>query len=128
MVPDIDSFWLVPVAFLTSTVAGIFGLGGGVLLIVLMPGFVPAGAIIPLHAVVQLASNASRAGFGIGHIDTGIIPQEQRIDDAVFMTPEHVAGEVVRLFLTEESGATWAKVSESKPAWVMYPPGRKSKT
>lgn len=59
-----------------------------------------------------------------GGIDTAIIPQEQRTDDAVFMGAEHVAEEVINLFLTEESGATWAKVSESKPAWVMYPPGR----
>jgi len=36
-----------------------------------------------------------------------------------------VAKEVINLFLTEETGATWAKVSESKPAYVMEPPGRK---
>lgn len=60
-----------------------------------------------------------------GGIDTGIIPQAQRTDDAVFMRAEHVAEEVINLFLTEESGATWAKVSENKPAWIMYPPGRK---
>ena len=60
-----------------------------------------------------------------GGIDTGIIPQQQRTDDAIFMSPEHVAEEVINLFLTEESGATWAKVSESKPAWIMHPPGRK---
>ncbi|MFT5484968.1 MAG: putative membrane protein YfcA [Halieaceae bacterium] len=59
---------------MTSTLAGVFGLGGGVLLIVLMPGFIPPGAILPLHAVVQLASNASRAGFDLGQIDRGIIP------------------------------------------------------
>lgn len=50
-------------------------MGGGVPLITLMPGFVPAMAIIPLHAVTQLASNASRALFGWRHIDwTLIIP------------------------------------------------------
>ena len=59
-------------------------------------------------------------------IDTAIIPNEQRTQEAVFMTAKHVAEEVINLFLTEESGATWAKVSESKPAWVMFPPGRKS--
>jgi len=60
-----------------------------------------------------------------GGIDTGIIPSEQRTDKAIFMTPEHVAGEVINLFLTQESGATWAKVSESKAMWIMYPPGRR---
>jgi short-subunit dehydrogenase len=86
------------------------------------------------HAVTglvrSLRSELQKSGLRInalcpGGIDTGIIPQQQRTDDAIFMSPEHVAEEVINLFLTEESGATWAKVSESKPAWIMHPPGRK---
>lgn len=49
-------------------------MGGGVLLIALMPGLVPAAAIIPLHALTQLASNASRAVFGWRDIDLKLIP------------------------------------------------------
>jgi len=60
-----------------------------------------------------------------GGIDTAIIPDQQRTEQAIFMRPEHVAEEVINLFLTDESGATWAKVAESKPMWIMYPPGRK---
>ena len=55
---------LVPIAFLTSVLAGVMGMGGGVLLIAAMPGLVPVSAIFPLHAATQLASNLSRAGFG----------------------------------------------------------------
>lgn len=62
-----------------------------------------------------------------GGIDTGIIPHDQRTDKAVFMTPEHVAEEVMMLFATDESGATWAKVNESKPAYIMVPPGQKKR-
>jgi uncharacterized protein len=51
------------IAFFTSMLTAIIGLGGGLLLIALMPGFLPAAAIIPIHSVVQLASNASRAAF-----------------------------------------------------------------
>ena len=65
---------LVPIAFFTSCLAGIMGMGGGILLIALMPGLVPASVILPLHAATQLASNASRAGFAWRHIDLGIIP------------------------------------------------------
>jgi len=65
---------LIPIAFLTSCLAGAIGLGGGVLLIALMPGLVPAAAILPLHSLVQLASNVSRAGFGWRHIDWTLIP------------------------------------------------------
>ncbi len=65
---------LVPMVFFTSCVAAVMGMGGGILLIAVMPSFVPAVAIIPLHAITQLASNVSRAAFGWRDIDSGIIP------------------------------------------------------
>mgnify|MGYP002628310556 CR=1 FL=1 len=65
---------LVPIVFCTSVLAAVMGMGGGILLIALMPGLVPAAAIIPLHAATQLASNGSRAAFGWREIDPGIIP------------------------------------------------------
>tara|TARA_R110000823_G_scaffold130015_15_gene258014 strand:+ start:6362 stop:7078 length:717 start_codon:yes stop_codon:yes gene_type:complete len=70
----VSEFWLVPLAFLSSCLAAVMGMGGGILLIALMPGFVPVAAILPLHAATQLASNASRAVFGWSHIDWGILP------------------------------------------------------
>ena len=66
-------YWLIPIAFLTSSIAAVFGMGGGVPLITLMPGLVPAAAIIPLHAATQLASNGSRALFGWRHIDRSLV-------------------------------------------------------
>lgn len=63
-----------------------------------------------------------------GGIDTGIIPHDQRTEEAVFMTPENVADEVLMLFTTEQSGATWVKVSETKAAWVMLAPGQKKQS
>jgi uncharacterized protein len=65
---------LVPIVFFTSCLAAVIGMGGGVLLITLMPGLVPPAAIIPLHACTQLASNVSRAGFGWRSIDWSIVP------------------------------------------------------
>ncbi|WP_218184509.1 TSUP family transporter [Pelistega indica] len=53
---------------LTSALTGITGLGGGMILIGIMPFFVPSIAIIPVHGVTQLASNATRAWFGREHI------------------------------------------------------------
>lgn len=52
----------------TSTLTGIFGLGGGLLLIGIIPLFLPVTAVIPVHGVTQLASNSSRAWFGRGNI------------------------------------------------------------
>jgi len=65
---------LVPIAFFTSCLAAIMGMGGGILLITAMPGLVPTNVILPLHAVTQLASNVSRAAFGWRDIDASIVP------------------------------------------------------
>jgi uncharacterized membrane protein YfcA len=70
----LSEFMLVPIAFCTSLLAGVMGMGGGMLLITLMPGLVPTPAILPLHAAIQLASNTSRAVLGWRHIDAGIVP------------------------------------------------------
>jgi uncharacterized membrane protein YfcA len=72
-VSTLSEYWLLLIALLTSTFAAVFGMGGGVPLITLMPGFVPPAAIIPLHAVTQLASNESRALFGWRHIDLSLV-------------------------------------------------------
>lgn len=64
-----SEFLLVPLALATSTLAATLGMGGGVILIAVMPGLVPPSAIIPIHAVTQLASNVSRAAFGWRDID-----------------------------------------------------------
>jgi len=62
------------IVFFTSCLAAVMGMGGGILLIAVMPGLVPAHAILPLHAVTQLASNVSRTAFGWRDIDFGIVP------------------------------------------------------
>lgn len=66
---------LLPIAFMTSMLTGALGLGGGVLLITLMPGLLPTAAIIPVHAAVQTASNASRVLLDWREVDrTLVIP------------------------------------------------------
>jgi len=45
---------------LTSTLAGITAMGGGIILVLTLPYFLPAAAIIPIHGATQLASNFSR--------------------------------------------------------------------
>ncbi len=59
-----------------------------------------------------------------GGIDTAIIPHAQRTDEAAFMTPANVAAEVMTLLQSPaETGKTWAKVSEEKPAFIVRAPG-----
>lgn len=65
--------WLIAASFFSSTLTAVLGLGGGVLLISLMPGFLPMAAIVPVHGVVQLASNLSRAAFGFRHLARNLL-------------------------------------------------------
>ena len=59
---------LIVSACLTSAMTAAFGIGGGVLLLAIMSMLLPAAAIIPLHGLVQLGSNANRAAFTAQHI------------------------------------------------------------
>ena len=52
---------LCGVSFLGSLIAGALGLGGGVLVLATMANLLPPTALVPLHGVVQLGSNVSRA-------------------------------------------------------------------
>ena len=61
-------YFLVVAAFFTSMVAAVGGIGGGVILIALMPGLLPPAAIIPVHGLVQISSNVSRAVLGFRDI------------------------------------------------------------
>jgi len=55
---------LILIAGATSIVTAVTGIGGGLVLIAIMPGFLPTTAIVPVHAVVQMFANSSRALFG----------------------------------------------------------------
>lgn len=60
--------FLIFMAFVASTTAAMVGLGGGILLISVMPGLIPPFAIIPVHGMVQVASNLTRVLFGLRHV------------------------------------------------------------
>ncbi|WP_404417578.1 sulfite exporter TauE/SafE family protein [Marinospirillum sp.] len=67
--PQWISLLLIVMATLTSAVTAALGVGGGVLLLAMMALVVPPAAIIPLHGMVQLGSNANRALLTWRHID-----------------------------------------------------------
>lgn len=58
----------------TSAIAGILGFGGGMLLIAIMPSFLPAAVIIPIHGIVQLASNSSRVALSLNQVAWHLLP------------------------------------------------------
>lgn len=52
--------FLLICSVMTSMITASFGVGGGLLLLVLMAMWVPPTAIIPVHGVIQFASNGGR--------------------------------------------------------------------
>ncbi len=62
--PDNLPFWAAGVAivaaFFTAALTAAFGLGGGLALLAVMSAVFPAPAVVPIHGVAQLGSNAGR--------------------------------------------------------------------
>lgn len=63
------------IAFITSTIAGVVGIGGGMMLIAILPSFLPLNALIPVHGLTQMSSNVSRAFFGYKEVQYQVIPK-----------------------------------------------------
>lgn len=70
-----DELILGFISFFTSTIAGVVGLGGGLLLIAILPSFLPINALIPVHGLSQVSSNLSRAYFGYKDIQYQVVPK-----------------------------------------------------
>ena len=67
---------LVVVAFITSAISAILGMGGGIILLGIMALLIPNGyMVIALHGVVQLVSNITRSYIFRQHIKRHIIWQ-----------------------------------------------------
>lgn len=60
---------LMAVSFAASLITAAFGIGGGVVMIAVLASLLPPVALIPVHAVVQVGSNAGRALIMRAHID-----------------------------------------------------------
>lgn len=63
------SLLLVGVSFFASALTAALGLGGGIALIAVMATVMPASALVPVHGVVQIGSNAGRALVQLRHVD-----------------------------------------------------------
>ena len=66
---------LIAASFFTSALTAAFGIGGGVALLTLMGYLLPVAALIPVHGVVQLGSNAGRVIVQRHHVQwTAVVP------------------------------------------------------
>lgn len=73
--PDVSPLFfviLVVTSFCTSALTGAFGLGGGMLMLVVMSLGLPMATVVPLHGIVQLGSNTSRSFIQRRFIDRSL--------------------------------------------------------
>jgi len=54
---------LLAVSFVSSFITVAFGIGGGAVMLAVLATLLPAAAIVPVHGLVQLGSNAGRAAM-----------------------------------------------------------------
>jgi uncharacterized membrane protein YfcA len=60
-------------SFGTSFITAAFGIGGGTVLLAILASLIPPAALIPVHGLVQLGSNAGRAAIMFSHRDQGVL-------------------------------------------------------
>ncbi|MFK7746682.1 MAG: hypothetical protein AB8B47_16620 [Roseobacter sp.] len=65
---------LAALSFVASFITVAFGIGGGVVILAFMAVLLPAAAIIPVHGLVQLGSNAGRVSIMLKHVQTAVLP------------------------------------------------------
>ena len=64
---------LVVASFATSFITAAFGIGGGGVLLAILASLLPPVALIPVHGLVQLGSNAGRAAIMFRHRHRGLV-------------------------------------------------------
>lgn len=69
------SYLLYIAAFLTSVISGVLGMGGGIILLAVMASFFPMQLLVPLHGLIQLASNSVRTALHFKNVDRKIFIQ-----------------------------------------------------
>ncbi len=68
-----NELFLGLMSFFTSIITGVVGFGGGLLLIAILPSFLPLNALIPVHGLTQISSNISRAYLGYKDIQYNVV-------------------------------------------------------
>ncbi|WP_323015078.1 sulfite exporter TauE/SafE family protein [Devosia sp.] len=64
---------LAVAVFLTSTLSGVFGMAGGLVLLAALLAMLPVATAIAVQGAIQIVANGSRAWFSRDHIDWRIL-------------------------------------------------------
>lgn len=110
-------------AVATSTISGVAGFGGGVVLLGVLLIFLPPLEAVPVHGVIQIASNSSRAIALREHIDKNLVANHM-----VLMVPASALGLVAASAIPVDAGraliGVFALVATWKPTWITPRLGR----
>tara|TARA_B100000686_G_scaffold30472_1_gene31224 strand:- start:245 stop:1018 length:774 start_codon:yes stop_codon:yes gene_type:complete len=125
-VPDWAFVVLCIASFFTSIVSASLGLGGGAMMVAVMASLVPPLAVIPVHAVVQVFSNITRAALLWKHIDftwmmpflLGTVIGAFVGGQIVFAIPKHLLQSIIGLFVLY---TLWGPaVKAIKPSFITF--------
>ncbi|MCG8591689.1 MAG: sulfite exporter TauE/SafE family protein [Proteobacteria bacterium] len=88
MSPELDVVAVLgAAAFATAVLSAVVGMAGGITLLAVMLLYLPPLVVIPLHGVVQLVSNGSRAFIQREHVQWGIL-----LRYGILLVPAGIAG------------------------------------
>ncbi|MBU1176176.1 MAG: sulfite exporter TauE/SafE family protein [Alphaproteobacteria bacterium] len=115
---------LVALSFVTSAITAAFALGGGMLLLSVMVIVLPVSAIVPVHGLVQLGSNAGRAMLRRHQVDwsvalpmiVGAVPGALVGGQFVSLLPENVFALAIGLFILVTSWVRMPRRAVHGPA------------
>ena len=129
----IEIILLTAAAFCTSALTAVVGAGGGTALIALMLQVIPPAAAIPVHGIVQLASNMTRVCLLWHHMSwpmilrfSALMPLGVALGLMLFQgLPQGVVEILIGIFVLLSLGARQiGRWRESElPLWAFYPIG-----
>lgn len=67
------SVFLIVFSAITSFITAAAGIGGGIMMVAVMAVLMPAQAVIPVHGVVQIGSNAGRTAIMLGQVQWHVL-------------------------------------------------------
>jgi len=81
-----------------STLSGVIGMGGGVVLVAVMAAMLEPALVVPLHGIIQLVSNSTRSWALWRRVDWGLF---------LLYTPTLLIGAALGARLYVENGLPW---------------------
>lgn len=73
MLPLLTAALVALCVFLTSTLSGVFGMAGGLVLLAVLLAMLPVATAIAVQGAIQIVANGSRAWFSREHIDWRVL-------------------------------------------------------